>query len=237
MLDKQKTYMVLNYDTSPIAVTTRHTNELIPAGDDDNPTGVPFSLDDISYINSTTKVFKIGRLFFEEEYQEEIYDELRIRDWKDIMTNREIYDIILNPTVENLERVIAIDDPMYFDRIYGAYIGLVNTGVDISLNVSNVLKARRKEFASNKRKSAIELRAKEEETKVDPQVEAMQKQIAEMQAMIAQLTANKVDVVTTAVDVDTAPADNDTTTTESKPKPKKTSSKSGSKKSTTATKK
>ena len=191
MLDKTKTYMVLNYDTSPIAITTRNHNELIPAGNDDEPAMLPLTIDEIIYINSTSKVFKIGKLFFEPEYEKDIYDELHIKDWKNILRNSDIYEIILNPTVENLERILEITEPMYFDRIYGAYIGLSNAGASVSGNVENVLKARYKEFVAHKRKTEIKVRPIEAEKQSadDARVADLQSQLEEMKAMIAKLTA------------------------------------------------
>lgn len=187
MLDKQKTYFILNYDTSPVAIKTRYQNEIVPAGNDATPTSFPLAIDDISYINSTSKVFKIGRLWFEPEYESEIYDELRIRDWKDILTNHDIYDIILNPTAEKLERILAIDDQMYFDRIYGAYIGLKNDGVNIATNVESIIRARYAELMQHKRKTEIKIKHKNSTEEVDPKVTELERQLAETRAMLEQL--------------------------------------------------
>lgn len=229
MLDKTKTYMVLNYDTSPVAIKTRDHNELIPAGNDMNPNGLPLTIDEISYINSTTKVFKIGRLFFEPEYEAEIYDELRIRDWQNILRNQDIYDIILNPTIESLERILNIDDQMYFSRIYGAFVGLQNAGVSISSNVENVIKARYAELVKHKRKTAIKLRPKELEQTVanDQKTEALEKEVAEMRAMIAQLMAEKNATNVPSEPIEAKPVSED--------KPKSTTRKRSSKPATEKT--
>lgn len=190
MLDKQKTYMVLNYNTSPVAIKTRSYNELIPAGNDEVPNGIPLTIDEIIYINSTSKVFKIGMLWFEEEYEAEIYEELRIKDWRSILRNQEIYDIIMKPTVEQLERVLAIEDPMYFGRVYGAYVGLKNAGADVSKKVSDVMTMRYKELSNHKRKTEIKIRPKVAEQPAESEaVKAMQAQIEAMQKMIEQLSA------------------------------------------------
>lgn len=186
MLNKS-TYMVLNYNASPVSVSTRYSSVLVPAGDDHAPGGVPMSLDEIIYANNTGKAFKCGLLTFEAEYADEIYKELRIDGWRDILTNSDIYDIILNPTIEGLERVIAIEEPLYFDRIYGAYIGLRNAGADITTKVSDILKVRRKELRGNKRKSAIELRASEAQAATEDTYEDLQKKINDMQTMIDKL--------------------------------------------------
>ena len=216
MLDKQRTYMVLNYDTSPIAITTRDHNDLIPAGNDDVPASLPLTIDEIVYVNSTTKVFKIGRLRFEPEFEAEIYNELRLYDWQNILTNQQIYDIILHPTLEKLERILAIDDQMYFDRIYGAYMGLRNAGATISNNVENIMKARYKELSRNKRKTEIQLRPKDVAPAQDNAVvEDLQKQLAETRALLEQLMAAQDTVASSAP---ASKADEPETTETPKPK-------------------
>lgn len=193
MLNKSS-YMVLNYNTSPVSVKTRYSSELIPAGNDENPSGVPLALDDIIYANNTGNAFKIGLLRFDPEYEDEIYNELRINNWREILTNNDIYDIIQNPDVAGLERLIAIEDPMYFDRVYGAFIGLRNAGATISTKVDDIMRIRRKELKKRKRKSEIKLTPITHDSVDDSaaQIDAMQKQIEEMQKMMeAMMKENK----------------------------------------------
>ena len=93
MLDKNKTYLVLNYNGSPVAVSTRHESYIIPGGSSESPSSMPLSVDEIVQINSNSNVFKMGLLWFEEEFQEDLYKECRIRNWKNILTDSEIEDI------------------------------------------------------------------------------------------------------------------------------------------------
>ena len=85
---------------------------------------------------------------FEEAYAPALYEELRITDWRDILTERQIEALLCNPTAEGLERILAITEPMYFDRIYGVFMGLKNAGVGISGNVEKLLTKRKKRFLS-----------------------------------------------------------------------------------------
>lgn len=200
MLNKSS-YMVLNYNTSPVCIKTRYSSEVVPAGNDKNPSGIPLSLDDIIYVNNTGNAFKIGLLRFDSEYEDELYKELRISDWKDILTNNEIYDIILNPDISRLERLLVIDNQMYFDRVYGAFLGLRNAGANISTKVDDIMRVRRKELKEHKRKSNIVLTAKAHESNenADIKMAEMQKQIAEMQKLIESMTAER-DIKTDATD-------------------------------------
>lgn len=188
MLNKSS-YMVLNYNTSPVSIKTRFSSELIQAGNDDTPSGVPLLLDDIAYANNAGNAFKIGLLRFDPEYEEELYQELRINNWHDILTNKEIYQIITDPDVAGLERLIAIQDPMYFDRVYGAFIGLRNEGATISTKVDDIMRIRRKELKERKRKSEIKLTPVTHDSEEDSaaQIEALRKQIEEMQKLMASV--------------------------------------------------
>ena len=156
-LTKEKSYLVLNYNTSPVSISTRHDSYLIEGGSNESPSVLPLTIDEIITANSNGYAFKYGLLFFEEEYQEDIYEELRIKNWRDILTNTQIEDIILNPDKEKLERILLINNEVYFDRIVGVCTGLKSAGVNISNRVELVLSLREKELSEKKRKTEITL--------------------------------------------------------------------------------
>lgn len=185
-LDRTTEYMVRNYTKSPVAISTRDTRYLIPGGTLEAPAEFPMTLNELTYVNSISDIFKIGILFFDEEHEAEIYDVLRIRDWANILHIDEIDDIILNPTTEKLERVIAIQNQMYFERVYGEYIALKNAGRPISGSVEQVMKLRKKEFQKGTIRSEIKVKVSEPTV---AQIDAQNDKIAEMEAKIAQLTA------------------------------------------------
>lgn len=196
MLDKNKTYLVLNYNGSPVAVSTRHESYIIPGGSSESPSSMPLSVDEIVQINSNSNVFKMGLLWFEEEFQEDLYKECRIRNWKDILTDSEIEDIILHPTLEKLERLLAIENEQYFERCYGIYIGLKNSNHSIKQNVEHVMLARRKELRNRKYKTGILLTKKETPAVSEEVLKEAQEQNAkltqevdELKAIVAQLLA------------------------------------------------
>lgn len=204
MLDKNKTYLVLNYNGSPVAVSTRHESYIIPGGSSESPSSMPLSVDEIVQINSNSNVFKMGLLWFEEEFQEDLYKECRIRNWKDILTDSEIEDIILHPTLEKLERLLSIENEQYFERCYGIYIGLKNSNHSIKQNVENVMLARRKELRNRKYKTGILLTKKEAPAVSEELLKETQEQNAklthevdELKAMVAQLLAAQQNSVPT----------------------------------------
>lgn len=195
MLDKEKTYLVLNYCTSPVAVSTRHESYIIPAADRGEPSAQPFSIEEIIQINSGSPVFKIGLLWFEPEYEADIYDVLHIRDWKNLCKDSDFEEIVLHPTIDKLNRLLAIEDKIYFERAYGVYIGLKNASFPISKNVEVIMSARRKEFKNKKVKTGIVLEKKSTPVAIENEEliaerekrEALEKEIEEMRAMLNKM--------------------------------------------------
>lgn len=158
MIDKNKTYLVLNKNSSPIVVDTRYDGYVIPAGTEEEPSSLPFSADEISQINSKAPVFKVGLLWFEPEFQKDLYEEVcHIRDWQDILSDADIEDAIIHPTIEKLNRILAIQNPMYFERCYGIYMGLRNANCALQRNVITVMNMRYKEMRHKKFDTGIKL--------------------------------------------------------------------------------
>ena len=221
MLDKNKTYLVLNYNGSPVAVSTRHESYIIPGGSSESPSSMPLSVDEIVQINSNSNVFKMGLLWFEEEVQEELYKECRIRNWENILRDKEIEDIILHPTLEKLERLLSIENEQYFERCYGIYIGLKNSNHSIKQNVENVMLARRKELRNRKYKTGILLTKKDtpyvsEEVLKETQEQNIKltQEVDELKAMVAQLLAAKQNSDTTTAEAENSDKDAETKATD-----------------------
>ena len=228
MLDKNKTYLVLNYNGSPVAVSTRHESYIIPGGSSESPSSMPLSVDEIVQINSNSNVFKMGLLWFEEEVQEELYKECRIRNWENILRDKEIEDIILHPTLEKLERLLSIENEQYFERCYGIYIGLKNSNHSIKQNVENVMLARRKELRNRKYKTGILLTKKEtnvvsEEALKETQEQNVKltKEVDELKAMVAQLLAAQQNSVSATAETKPSEDSDKTETTDIVQEPKK----------------
>ncbi|MDY5727510.1 MAG: hypothetical protein SPK49_02700 [Erysipelotrichaceae bacterium] len=228
MLDKNKTYLVLNYNGSPVAVSTRHESYIIPGGSSESPSSMPLSVDEIVQINSNSNVFKMGLLWFEEEVQEELYKECRIRNWENILRDKEIEDIILHPTLEKLEKLLSIENEQYFERCYGIYIGLKNSNHSIKQNVENVMLARRKELRNRKYKTGILLTKKEtnvvsEEALKETQEQNVKltKEVDELKAMVAQLLAAQQNSAPATAEAENADKDTETKATDTTQEPKK----------------
>ena len=194
---------VLNYNEFyVISPASTRTYTFEPA-DEGVPTldTLPFS--DIEFINSHSNAFRTGLLFFKEDQQEEIYKELKIFDWKDILTNQQIEDILLNPTIEGLQKIINITDDTTFERVRGILVKIKNSNsYDLSNRVINVIEARHKEIQRRIMKTQIVLQARDVKTNNigSEEVDSLKTQLAEMQAMMAQMMANQNSQVNTTVE-------------------------------------
>lgn len=191
-ISKTKNYLVLNYNSSPVAVRTKHESFLVPGGTRESPGMLPFTIDEISAINSNSLAFKIGLLRFEERDQIDIYAELRLDGWKDILTDNEIEGILLTPTMDGLQKIIDIQNDAYFERVRGVFSGLKSAGADLSTKVEAVITKRYKELMDHKRASEIRLTPVSDQNAPDAtkvELEAMRAQMAQMQEMLAKLQA------------------------------------------------
>lgn len=194
-ISKTKNYLVLNYGHSPIGISTRHENYLIPGAEGDVPASLPLTIDEIQVINSNSPVFKVGMLRFEEKDEKDIYEELRIPNWQDILTDKAIEDILLNPDAESLQKLISIESEPYYERIRGVYMGLKSSGAAISLNVSNAIEARREELLRHKHTTDIRVTANpngQSKAASSEEVDDLKRQLAEMQEMMAKMMESQV---------------------------------------------
>lgn len=189
MIKTEKTYLVINESKSPVCIATRFGDYVVAGKYDGVPGTLPLTLDEIQQVNNSSPVFKNGLLHFEEEYEEDLYAVLRISGWKDIMKEKDIDDAIVAGTYDDLKRILEIKDPMYFDRIYGEYIGLRNLGVPISKKVQDVLETRRREFAQKKINTAIVLvqknEADEEPVVARKEYDALKAELEEIKKLLA----------------------------------------------------
>lgn len=210
-IQKEKTYMVLNYSGSPVSITTQHGSVLVLGGTKDEPYGVPLSADEIIAANMNGVAFKAGLLWFDAEVEEEMYKELRILNWKDLMKDWEIEDMLMNPSAEGYRKLLAIDDPMYFDRVRGVLFGLKSVFEDIPNQSKVLVEARASELAEGKRRSEIKV------TDIPPSRRDMERELAERDSRIAELEAMLAQAQTGKTK-DAAPTQNEEAVPAEKPK-------------------
>ena len=184
---EMKVINVLNYCSSIVTVKTRNDNFEIPPSDGENPTILPLSFDEIEYINSNSNAFKDGLLRFPENLEKEIYEELRVVDWENILSVKEMRKIILEPSIDGLQKIIAIKKSSAFEMVRGVFLQLKNAGNDVSTRVENVITARYKELLNGVIKSGIQIRPKDVASPDSEEVKGLKEEMAKMQTTIDEM--------------------------------------------------
>jgi hypothetical protein len=188
-MDMNKEYLVYNYSGSKVVVsTTKGTEYLFDSGTKDNPFGIPLKLEEIIGINMKSNVFKLGLLFFETAYEEELYRILKITNYKDILKDWEIEDILLHPTFDGYHKILKIEDDAYFSRVTGVLTGLNNSFIDVPNKSKILISARAEEFAEKKRKTAIVLDRIISDNETDKEKEQLKKDNDSLKKQVEQLT-------------------------------------------------
>ena len=141
------------------------------------------------YMNSTCSAFKNGVLRFHPEEQNEIFKAIGIKG-DDVLFIEDIDNAILNPTVENLQRMIDIKDGAQFERIRGRFYRMTNAGEDLSTKVKRLIDERYKELRAGKRNSELSVvPAAKSSTDAQAELEAAKNQIVEMQKQMQEALA------------------------------------------------
>lgn len=203
MAIEEKTYLMCNYSTSPLIVSMRENSVFLEGGRRDAPITYPFTMRELVEINNTSTAIKSGRLVPTEEQKEYIYNQLRITDWKDILSDEQIEQIILYPTVEGLKRLLDIKDSFYFERVYGAYIGLRNVNAPISANIGRLIRGRYEELQRGKINTEFSVQERDigsagafasapaNRGGLETENEELRAEINELKALVKQLTSDK----------------------------------------------
>lgn len=134
-------------------------------------TPIPFS--DVRYINNRSEVFRTGTLRFDKDTEEEIFKELLIRPKfdKNYLTLEDIKDIIINPTVEKLQKITNVTSTLTIEKIRGVLVSLNNEDeYDISQRVFDVINLRWDELSIGRKKSQIIIKRKKNEQKIDDKI-------------------------------------------------------------------
>lgn len=172
-----------------INLVGQHREYVFPACVDNEPSMNFVDWADIEYANSRGNLFSSGLLIFDESEREEIYNELRIKDWKQkVWYEKDIIDAIENPTLDKMQRIIDIKDILTFERIRGKVVYYTNNDMNISQKVVSIVKARYRELTTGILASKIVIRPADVEQPVTAdEVEDLKKQLAHMQKLMEQM--------------------------------------------------
>ena len=183
---------VLNCDDNVVTISSLNgKGYTFEPGSVEEPCVIPIPPEEILYMNSTCSAFKNGVLRFRPEEQNEVFKAIGVKG-DDVLFVEDIDEAILNPTVENLQRMIDIKDGAQFERIRGRFYRMTNAGEDLSTKVKRLIDERYKELRAGKRNSELSVvPATKPVDNVQAELEAAKSQLAEMQkqmqAALAQM--------------------------------------------------
>lgn len=183
---------VLNCDDNVVTISSLNgKGYTFEPGSVEEPCVIPIPPEEIMYMNSTCSAFKNGVLRFRPEEQNEVFKAIGVKG-DDVLFVEDIDEAILNPTVENLQRMIDIKDGAQFERIRGRFYRMTNAGEDLSTKVKRLIDERYKELRAGKRNSELSVvPATKPVDNVQAELEAAKSQLAEMQkqmqAALAQM--------------------------------------------------
>lgn len=176
---------VLNYTPSVVCLETKRQTYTFAPCEDGIPSFESIAVEDIEYINGISPVFRSGILRFEDDVEAEVFEMLRIQDYKKSMwTESDIDDVLTNPTEENQNRLIEIRDTVTMDRVRSRMIVMQNRGShDVSTRVNDIVLKRYDEIMSGRVSTALKAKrvetapTRDEMTRVEKQNEELKKQI------------------------------------------------------------
>lgn len=201
MITQAEKINVLNYNENKVSVMVSPTESFTfePSVDGEIPSVIPMTFEQIRYANNYN-TFRGGFLFFDKNREKEVYEELGITNWEEILNNKEIQEILLNPSYEGLKKIVEIKDSAVFERVRAAFHKLKSDGTnDVSVRVQQIISTRYKELQNKKANTSIVLEKKDivqsvpnkEVESLKAENKAMQEQLANMQAMMEKLLAQQ----------------------------------------------
>ena len=173
---------------------------LSPISEDGTPTIEYLTLEELLWIDGNTNAIRTGLITINEDDRKAVFKEMKFEDGDKILTNADVENILTNPSVDGLNKIISITDSSVFDRIYSVFVGLKEGGsVDISNRVINLINERYKEFKRGQNVSHISIERKDTEMPIsqdkakelEAQNASLKDEISELKEMMKQLMANQ----------------------------------------------
>jgi hypothetical protein len=205
---------VYNYERSPVGFPSQYNQQgvFIRGREEDEEFVVErVALDDIEVENSKSDLFKVGRLRFHPDEEDEIYQKLGIEDRENILSDKQLMDLLMTDSIETVKRISNIKSNTLITRMKSMLFTMERAGKIPPHNISAVVIERANELKNGGKRNPdseinrileMDKRAKEErklkETleELMKKVEVLEKEkeqkdeiIAKSQAAIEQLLA------------------------------------------------
>ena len=179
---------VYNYDLSPVGFPSQHNiNGVFIRGRDEEEEFVVerVAFDDIEAENSKSDLFKIGRIRFHPDEENEIYEKLGIEDTENIKSDSQLIETLKDDSIENIKRISNIKSPSLISRMKSLLFAMERNGTIPPHNISAVVNERNNELKyGGKRNENSEInrilevdKKKNEENKLKSVVEELSKKV------------------------------------------------------------
>lgn len=183
---------VYNYETSPVGFPSQHgKNGVFFRGRDEDEEYVVerVSFDDVESENSKSDIFKVGRLRFNPEEEDEIYKKLGIEDRSNIITDRELIGLLKDDSIENIKHISKLKSQTLLSRMKSMLFSMERNGTIPPHGVTSAVVERLNELQNGgKRNPNSEInkilemdKKKNEENKLKETVELLSKQVEQLQ--------------------------------------------------------
>ena len=146
---------VYNYNGSFVSVAAKNRNIGFAGMQDGVPSMETLTFDEVEYVNAHSRVFRTGRLEFDEGEREEIFDALKISG-ENALYERDIDGLISKWSEENAKRILSIDDIDTLERVRGRMMYHRNRAdMDIPTRMVTLVDSRFRELVQGRTKTRI----------------------------------------------------------------------------------
>lgn len=179
---------VYNYEMSPVGFPSQHSQQgvFIRGREEDEEFVVErVALDDIEIENSKSDLFKVGRLRFHPDEEDEVYKKLGIEDKENILSDKQLRELLLNDSIENVKRISSIKSSTLLTRMKHMLFAIERTGKVPPPTIVAVVSERSSELRNGGKRNPdsqinklLEMDKKEkEESKLKETVEQLLKKV------------------------------------------------------------
>jgi hypothetical protein len=146
---------VYNYEQNPCGFPSDMNKRgvFIEASNGEEPVMEYIFFSDIEQENTKSDIFKTGRLRFHKDEEEEVYEKLNIVDKENIMTNREMRQLLLDKSTDNLKRIDKIKSLGLLTRMKSVIINMSIGGETVPNQVISVVNEKYDELRYGGRKN------------------------------------------------------------------------------------
>lgn len=146
---------VYNYNGSFVGVAAKNRNIGFAGMQDGVPSMETLTFEEVEYINAHSRVFRVGRLEFEDGEREEIFAALKINN-ENVLYERDIDGLISKWSEENAKRILFIADLDTLERVRGRMLYHQNRAdMDIPTRMVTLVSSRFRELIQGRTKSRI----------------------------------------------------------------------------------